>query len=428
MDHRKSRVLPILALGLLLAAPAVFGSPVIKIKVTAEIANIRVRPFIGSNIVRQFPEGAILEAELKEGEWFLVNIEPDETGTTSGYVHESLVLPLEELPVTAPKAEPKVEPKVEPKIEPEIVPPPVEEIKDVPKKPARPAAVPAPKAGDAAPAEAKPTVYEATREILAAAAAESPFYIFLWGGGGMTAVGDLNAGAEGLADYYAAQINRTADAEVAPARYGTQFGGEVGLTILPRLRLAVGAEYIRAGKESALAFPGATDVPASFTAKPSFTALPVHATVAYYPLDFFYLKAGIGYCFARANYRYVFTHGAVLRDWEGEAEAGGMAVLGGIGLDLSLGRHFCLAAELSGRYARIPGFSGTNTYRDEDSVEPYLESGGLYAFDVRSSSRTAFPMVFIRDGIPLESGVENAREAILDLSGVSLRLGLKYRF
>lgn len=412
MEHQKSRFLLIASLGLLIVAAAAFGSAVIKLKVTAEIANVRVKPFIGSNIVRQFPEGAILEAELKEGEWFLVKMEPDETGTVSGYVHESLVLALEEIPVEAPVPAPV------------LVPPPVEKERET----TPPAAIPAPKTKDIEPAENKPSVYEATREIMVAAAAGSPVYVFLWGGGGMTAVGDLNAGAEGLAAFYAAQINRSADQDVAPVRTGLQFGGELGFSVLPGLRLAVGAELLRAEKESVLAFTGDTEIPASFTAKPAFSALPVYVSLVYYPLDFVYIKAGIGYFFAQAKYRYVFTHGDVLRDWQGETNAGGAGFLGGIGIDLSLGRHFCLTAELIGRYAKIFGFSGTNTYRDEVSAEPYVETGRLYAYDAWSSSRTAYPLVFIRDKKPLESGVENAREASLDLSGISLRIGFKYKF
>jgi len=412
MDHQKSRLPLIASLGILIVAAAAFGSAVIKLKVTAEIANVRVKPFIGSNIVRQFPEGAILEAELKEGEWFLVKMEPDETGTVSGYVHESLVLALEEIPAEAPVPAPVA------------VPPPVEKERET----TPPAAVPTPKTEKIEPVENKPAVYEATKEILAAADAESPVYVFLWGGGGMTAVGDLNVGAEGLANFYAAQINRSADQDVAPVRTGLQFGGEIGFSVVPGFRIAAGAEVLRAEKESALAFSGDAEVPASFKVAPAFSALPVHVSLVYYPLDFVYIKAGIGYFFAQAKYRYLFTCGDTLRDWQGEANAGGTGLLGGIGVDLSLGRHFCLTAELSGRYAKISGFSGTNTYRDEDSTEPYIETGNLYAYDARSSSQTAYSLVFIRNKKPLENGVENAREAILDLSGLSLRVGLKYKF
>ena len=414
MEYRATRILPIAFLGFILAAAAAFGSPVIKLKVTAEIANVRVKPFIGSNIVRQFPEGTVLEAARKEGEWFLVKMEPDETGTISGYVHESLVLALEDIPITEPVPAPVVEI------------PPVEEVEKEEPPPAK--AVPRPKAAQPEPIETPPSVYEATREIMAAAAAESPVSLFLWGGGGITAVGDLNDGIQGLADFYADQIHRPAGGETAPLRTGLQYGGEIGFKLLPRLRLSVGAEFLRASKENVLAFAGDSEIPSDLTVKPSFSAIPVHLTLAYYPLDFLYLKAGAGYFFTRAEYRYVFTHGDILRDWEGEATASGAGFLAGIGLDLSLGRYFCLTAEASGRYAKISGFSGTNAYRDEISTEPYLETGTLYAFDVRTTSRTAYPLVFIRNGKPFESGVENAREARLDLTGLSVRIGLKYRF
>lgn len=403
MEYRATRFLPIAFLGFILAAAAAFGSPVIKLKVTAEIANVRVKPFIGSNIVRQFPEGTVLEAERKEGEWFLVKMEPDETGTISGYVHESLVLALGDVPITEPVPAPVVE-------IPQVIP------------------LPEPKAAQPEPIETPPSVYEATREIMAAAAAESPVSLFLWGGGGITAVGDLNDGIQGLADFYADQIHRPAGGETAPLRTGLQYGGEIGFKLLPRLRLSVGAEFLRASKENVLAFAGDSEIPSDLTVKPSFSAIPVHLALAYYPLDFLYLKAGAGYFFTRTEYRYVFTHGDILRDWEGEATASGAGFLAGIGLDFSLGRYFCLTAEASGRYAKISGFSGTNAYRDEISTEPYLETGTLYAFDVRTTSRTAYPLVFIRNGKPFESGVENAREARLDLTGLSVRIGLKYRF
>jgi hypothetical protein len=411
MAHQRSRLFLIASLGILVAAAAASESTVIKLKVTAEIANVRVKPFIGSNIIRQFPEGTILEAELKEGEWFLVKMEPDETGTVSGYVHESLVLAIEETPAEAPVPAP-------------IVSPPVEK----PRETTPPATIPTPKTEGTEPVRNEPAIYEATREILADADAESPVYVFLWGGGGMTAVGDLNAGAEGLANFYAAQINRTADSAVAPLRTGLQFGGEFGFSIVPGFRIAVGAEYLRAAKESALAFSGDATIPASLTVKPAFSALPVHVSVVYYPLDFVYIKAGVGYFFAQAKYSYIFAHGDTLRDWQGEANAGGAGLLGGIGVDLSLGRHFYLTAEMSGRYAKISGFSGSNTYRDEASTEPYVETGTLYTYDARNSSLASYSLVFIRNKKPFESGVENAKEASLDLSGISLRIGFKYKF
>ena len=73
-------------------------APTFKILVTAEQANIRDTPDIGSPIVQQLPEGSILEAEKKQGEWYLVRFTRDDGLAARGYIHESLVRELEAVP------------------------------------------------------------------------------------------------------------------------------------------------------------------------------------------------------------------------------------------------------------------------------------------------------------------------------------------
>ncbi|MHB8055566.1 MAG: SH3 domain-containing protein [Candidatus Aminicenantales bacterium] len=417
MRHQKSRFLILVSLVMAIAATAAADPALFKIKVTAEVANIRVKPFIGSNIVRQFPEGTVLEAERKEGEWYLVKIEPDEAGAISGYVHESLVQALEEIPVE--KEAPAVE-KVSPPVIPPATPPVAEKLplKDEKKPESKPAE----------PVLEKPAVYKLTKEILAEAEAEKPTFVSFWGGGGLMAVGDLNGGAEGLADYYASQLNRTADRTVAPARAGYQFGGEVGFPIARAFKIAVGAEYLKTARESALTYPGEGEVIPSLTVKPEISALPVRVSLIYYPQRSLYLRLGVEYFFARAKYHCAFADGDTLRDWQGEASSGGAGLCGGIGFDLSLGRGFFLTAEVNGRYAKISGFSGTNSYLDEALAEAYIEKGRLYTYEVRTSGGTAYSLVFVRDKTPAESGVENAKEAVVDLSGIALRIGFKFKF
>src|SRR5512137_2694708 len=62
-----------------------------KIKVTAEQANLREKPDIGSSIVQQIPEGTVLEADRKEGEWYFVRYTLEDGGVIGGWIHESLV-------------------------------------------------------------------------------------------------------------------------------------------------------------------------------------------------------------------------------------------------------------------------------------------------------------------------------------------------
>jgi hypothetical protein len=414
----------IASFGVLLAASTASGSAVFKLKVTAEIANIRVKPSIGSNIVRQFSQGEIIEAVRKEGEWFLVKFEPDETGAVSGYVHESLVLAIDDVPAEAGTAKPAVKP--DPKIE--IIPPPkLDPAKDVSEKPAR-LPVETKKPETVSPVAEKPAGRETTEETALDTESVRGMYFTVWGGGGFSAIGDLNTGAQGLADFYAAQINQAADQTVSPARAGLQFGGEFGIPISPGFFLAVGAEYLFGAKESVLAFGPNAPQAGSFTVKPRFSTLPVYVSLVYYPVEYFYVKAGAGYFFARAKYQYLFSYDKTIRDWQGEARAQGLGLLGGFGFDVSFGERFGLIAEVIGRYAHLAGFKGTGTFLAEGMTESISEEGLLYAFDSRTSNQTSYPQVFIRSKIPAEGGVENAREAKVDFSGISFRVGFKVKF
>jgi len=418
MSAFKSRFIVLASLGALLAASAVAGAGVFKLKVTAEIANIRVKPSIGSNIVRQFPEGAIIEGVRKEGEWFLVKFEPDEIGTASGYVHESLVAALDEIPREAIDTIPAAIPN--PKTE-TIRPPKIEPVRDVPEKTVRGTT-------DAKKPETAPVAAEQNVEAIEEDSTPAGMYFAVWGGGGLSVIGDLNAGAQGLADLYAAQIGKTADRTVSSAKVGLQFGGEVGIPMAPGLFLALGAEYLFGGKQTDIIFGPNTALPGTFTAKPEFSALPIQVSLVYQPGSFFYLKAGAAYLFAKAKYHYLFAYDKIRREWNGEATAQGVGLVGGFGFNLALGGGFNFIAEVNGRYAVLSGFNGTGTLLTDEITDPIVEDGSLYAFDSRTSSQTSYPQVFIRSKTPAEGGVENTREAKVDFSGLSIRIGFRFGF
>lgn len=63
-----------------------------KIQVILEKANIRVEPDFKSEIIRQVQLGIGLQSIAKLGDWYLVNLPPDEEGIIiSGYIHQSFV-------------------------------------------------------------------------------------------------------------------------------------------------------------------------------------------------------------------------------------------------------------------------------------------------------------------------------------------------
>jgi len=73
-----------------------FESPK-KIQVLLEKTNIRAEPNFISEIIHQVQLGISLQAVGKAGEWYLVNLPPDDEGIIiSGYIHQSFVQEIQE--------------------------------------------------------------------------------------------------------------------------------------------------------------------------------------------------------------------------------------------------------------------------------------------------------------------------------------------
>ena len=74
----------------------IFESPK-KIQVLLEMTNIRAEPGFTSEVIHQVQLGISLRAVGKAGEWYLVNLPPDEEGLIiSGYIHQSFVQEIQE--------------------------------------------------------------------------------------------------------------------------------------------------------------------------------------------------------------------------------------------------------------------------------------------------------------------------------------------
>jgi hypothetical protein len=196
----------LLAPGLALLAA---GAQVITLQVTAELAIVREKPNILSPVVKQLMAGAVLEAEKKEGEWYEVRVDLDAGGTALGYVHESLVRVVSGAPAGA-----------QPAPQPDKEPPP-EKVEEKPVKPAdemtEPPA-PAP-ATQQPPSSTKPPESQATKEPARHA-------VSIWYGGRYAMVGDLNDGAAGMADYFAARLDADPSNDVDSVHVGGAFGAE----------------------------------------------------------------------------------------------------------------------------------------------------------------------------------------------------------
>ena len=357
----------------------------IKLRVTAEQANIREKPDITSAILQQLPEGATLEAERKEGEWYAVPVERAEGGLILGYIHESLVMVLE------PRQPPQ---KREPAREKE---PPV----------ARPQAPPSP--GES----------QEKRQVELA----------VWLGARYASVGDLNDGAEGLARYYESRLSATIDGDVGKLHFGFPVGAEVRVALASGFYVSIGAEHSSIENSSTVTYKRSSSE-ATYSTRPELRTTPLSLALIFYPVRLIYVKAGLDYTIARCSYFYRLSYPdpnkktEFWQEWTGKASSSGFGYQLGLGWEHPLTTWFSLLAEFAYRHSRFDDFEGEDIYREAFNYES-REEGTLYRIMASAGGAETFPLVFIRDRRPAEAGVMDVRRAELDLSGLSLRFGLK---
>jgi len=395
---------------LLLAASILFlsaarGEEVLrKLKVVTEQANIRLKPSIGSIIIKQVPEGSILESTGQEGEWFLIKLTPDELEQVSGYVHESMVIIIEGPPKE--QEEPEIIKEQEETEKPE------EEEKKEETPPQEPVITPPSQPVVTPPPSVKPPRFL--------------FDLVFSGGGSFISGGDLNDGSQGLADYRSNILAVQPQGQAKPAHLSYILGGELTLALSSHFSLGIGVDYFLGERQSLVEFP---DDPSSetLTIHPKMQAVPLRLAVSFYPAPNFYAKIGVEYYLAKCAYYYRFQREGSWEEWRGEATAQDLGILAGLGFEFELTSSFNFIIEATIRYARISGFKGRDRSKDSTGTN-LIEEGTLYFYRVATAGEDSYPLLFIREDPPTEANVFDPREAVINFSGLSLKTGFKIKF
>jgi hypothetical protein len=385
----RAPLLPVLAfLSLALVCPAQEASPrPIKIKVTAEQANLRERPDIGSAIVQQIPQGTILQADKKEGEWYLVRYTLEDGGVIGGYIHESLVTVVGESQPAAP--------------------PPA----------ARPGSVAggAPRGGPGA---------AGRRSLL-------PIDIDLAVGIGTVTADDLNNGARGLAAYNGALLDLASSGSIGSLHLAYVLGVELTYRLSPWFGLTLGTDYLKGWRSGTVTYAAegvSPLLPPMTTTHASLQAVPVKIGVRFFPGRDFYFRGSLGYYTAKAGYddHLVYPDGTG-ESWNGTATAHTLGMELGIGGEWPVRSNLLLFGEAGFRLARLNDFSGTGTFTDAAGAVT-SESGTLWYFQKTGADGAVDNLLLVRAARPSEEGVVGARAAEVNLSGILFRVGLRLRF
>ena len=427
-QERRVRAIKIIAVGLTvigLLPLLVAAQTAVRLKVSAEQANIREKPDIGSPMVEQLPEGTVLEAQSKEGEWYFVGFVRQDGSVGSGYIHESLVLvippaeaepeipPVEEAPVIKP-VERKIEPPKIEKVEEEKPVQTEEEKVEEGKRIAQ-------EREGAGGGEAKESVATRVRR----GPKEQRLRLSVHLSGDYMSPGDINRGTAGIAAAYEAALGTSMSGTIGALHIAFGGGADVEYALADGLYAGFGLGFFRGRRGSLVGF-SVGNIPEVFQTRPALQAIPIKIGLTYYPLPHFYIKGSLEYILARANYLYRYEKKDTWLERQGKADAGNLGAEIAVGGEWAYSPRLVLFGEAGFRLAKLNGFSGKDVIMDSKGLSSEVE-GTLYYYLVKFAMDTYFPRLFIRENTPTEAGVMEAREAVVNLTGLSLRVGIRIR-
>jgi len=360
-----------------------------KIKVTAEQANLREKPDIGSSIIQQIPEGTILDADRKEDEWYFVRYTLEDGGVIGGWIHESLVEVVETGgPVT------------------EAVKKPAEETppRERARRPVRIGRI-------------KPPEFR-TGSI--------PLEFSFSAGVATLAPRDLNDGTRGFADLFGANLGIPVPGSADALHLAVLAGFEISYRVSPRLAVGLGADFLRGANGDEIVLSDEL-VSETITTSPSVRGVPIKIVARFYPGAGLYVRGGLGLYSVKAGYLFRHEGDGSWEQWKGSATTSGIGGEAAFGGEWDIAPRTVLFAEAGFRMASFSGLTGRNEYTNSEG-EDRTDPGTLFFYHRTADDETTYPAIFVRGSTPSEAGVVDPRQARVNISGTAVRVGVRYRF
>lgn len=212
--------------------------------------------------------------------------------------------------------------------------------------------------------------------------------------------------------------------------WGWELEGELILHLGSQFAVGFGTGYIN-GKVADTAETLVDDITALNIHDFRVKAIPLRAKGYYFlpisPKVRIALGGGIGYYFARFTRFYRREPGTgYWIDSNMEGNGAGLGVEGGISFEYTLRDNVSIFIEGSGRYAKIGGITGKRDRIDSNNWSDSIE-GAYYYLERERSPGVWYPVVNIATTAPSGEDTRNLRDAQLDFSGYTIKIGVKIR-
>ncbi|MBN1271526.1 MAG: SH3 domain-containing protein [Candidatus Aminicenantes bacterium] len=358
-----------------------------KVRVVLEQVNVRLKPSHESTILTQLKKGTILDTLEKTADWFIVKLPPDENGYRAvGYIHSSVVERVE--------AEPAKEMKPEEKLPIRILEEPIE------------------------PSSAK---------------GGFGFGIKISGGAGFILMEELKKAHDGLWQYRFDSYNEEGGHFKSP-RIGMDFEGEFLLFFSRNIGIGVGAGYSQ-GKvaKGNISYISPSTLQTSYvndewTIKTIPLILNLHFSFPLGNTLGFGFNLGGGYYLGMISYHFSYDTASYDGTVDFNASQGTIGFQGGIECDINLNPSIALFMDAQGRYAKLTHIEGDYVWEETFVTTTRIEEKSTLWYIDRNYMIGLYPHHWFSKDKPEAYHYHNVHELEVDLSGVSIRAGVKIRF
>ncbi|MGB2765120.1 MAG: outer membrane beta-barrel protein [Candidatus Aminicenantaceae bacterium] len=279
----------------------------------------------------------------------------------------------------------------------------------------------------------------------------SKFSIKLTGGLRYMNVGDINNHLESFDNYMSSGILYYEGGKIEKINnYCLDLEGELRLDISSKFSIGVGIGYLHGQSKNEFQtvgfFPLRIPTPDFdmhvFNINPKVNAILLKLGI-YYTFSLssrldLYLNSGLGYYFSKAyllkNHTIVplvpISPGPIYIYNEYEMSSNGFGFHGGVGFEFSISNALALVLEAQGRYVRIKNLKGTRVYNHTLFAITKIDEGILFVGErdmVAEGYGEDCPELMISQSKPTSDEFQNIREAVLDFSGFSLRVGIRIK-